>query len=103
MAARHSFKEGENNEPVHQGVGERQEGKPRFPLLGTPTVLLRFAKQNEAVGGHAPVAQRIERQPPELDAVGSNPAGRALFLSRRRDLKGAPRYIAVAYTLYAER
>ena len=29
----------------------------------------------------APVAQRIERQPPELDVVGSNPAGRAYFSS----------------------
>ena len=34
----------------------------------------------------APVAQRIERQPQELDAVGSNPAGRALLLKQRRDL-----------------
>jgi hypothetical protein len=27
---------------------------------------------------HAPVAQGIERQPPELKAAGSNPAGRTI-------------------------
>ena len=36
---------------------------------------------------YAPVAQRIERQPPELKAAGSNPAGRTKIkraLSRLR-------------------
>jgi hypothetical protein len=28
---------------------------------------------------HAPVAQGIERQPPELKAAGSNPAGRTRY------------------------
>ena len=45
-------------------------------------VLMHSLARTESL---APVAQRIERQPPELDAVGSNPAGRVLFTSR--DLK----------------
>ena len=46
-------------------------GKPiGFPLMEEPLGV---------DSSDAPVAQRIERQPPELDAVGSNPAGRAFF------------------------
>ena len=45
-------------------------------------VLMHSLARTESL---APVAQRIERQPPELDAVGSNPAGRVLFTNR--DLK----------------
>ena len=30
---------------------------------------------------HAPVAQWIERQPPELKAAGSNPAGRTILIT----------------------
>jgi hypothetical protein len=54
-------------------TGENQE-EYRRPHLIFPNI--DFSSK-------APVAQWIERQPPELKAAGSSPAGRTIIITRR--------------------
>jgi hypothetical protein len=48
------------------------------------SVLMKYLFRLTDLANHAPVAQWIERQPPELKAAGSNPAGRTITSVHKR-------------------